>query len=158
MNKPIQPITDKAFLSGYLSDLVAKYPSAKPQQEQLLDFLIAGSNANFMKQHEIAKNTVTERWKEATKNLSFEPSKKSYREKLLDLIDVNIRQFDRDYNRYVENANVEYAHEATVKPSKQAVLRVVAAQDKTLSMQVLELMPLLTDKEWNLIDAYRATL
>ena len=111
MNKPIQPITDKAFLSGYLSDLVAKYPSAKPQQEQLLDFLIAGSNANFMKQHEIAKNTVTERWKEATKNLSFEPSKKSYREKLLDLIDVNIRQFDRDYNRYVENANVEYAHE-----------------------------------------------
>lgn len=162
MNKPIQPIEDRAFLSGYLTELLTKYPSAKPEKELLLDFLVAGSNANFMSQHGIAKNTVTSRWKEATENLPIDQNsprpRKSYRETLLDLVGVSGRQLIKDYDRYIENSSVEYVHEAAPKPSKQEVLRVVAAQDKTLSMQVLELMPLLTDKEWNLIDAYRATL
>ena len=56
------------------------------------------------------------------------------------------------------NRDVVYEHNKSEKPSSAQVLNLISSQEKTIIQQVIQLLPKLTEKEWNVIDAYRAAL
>ena len=151
---------DTEFLSGYVEALTSRYPESKKEEELILRFLLAGNNRNYGKEYGIHKNGITTIWKkvqscfpELKAPISF-----SYRKQLLSLLNKTTHDFDREYAEYLAHLEVQWEHETAPKPSRQEVLAVVASQDKNLSAQVWAILPDLTEKEWNLIDAYRATL
>ena len=160
-NKPQEVINDMTFLSGYMDDLLSKFPSVKPVESELVKFLVAGNNKNYRDVYGPAKNTVTARWNQYSADVPVDKEntrKRCYRELLLEVIGKSLMDFDVEYARYLESKDVEYPHEVSPKPSKTEVLNLVSSQEKSVAKQLLELLPFCSEKEFVLIDADRATL
>lgn len=151
---------DTEFLSGYVEAITFRYPESKKEEKLILRMLVAGTNRNYQNEYRIHKNGVSALWKRVVSCFPEMSASRnsSYRKQLLSLLDKTTHDYKKEYAEYLAHLEVQWEHEDTPKPSRQEVISVVASQDKSLSAQLYELLPGLTEKEWNLIDAYRATL
>ena len=81
----------------------------------------------------------------------------SHRQYLLSLINVREKVWLTNKDDLV-GQEVVYEHEKVEKPSNAEVLNLISSQEKPVIQQVVQLLPLLTEKEWKFIDSYRAAL
>ena len=153
----------KDFFMDYITKLVDMYPILEKETDELIRIFTASTGARYQEYYNVGKNEATRIFKHLTRELPMGSNlgKRGYREQFLGLLNVKRSDFNRDLERYAAAKKSEYPHTKTERPTKAEVVSLVetvAPTDVDLKAAVWEMLPMLTDADWEIIDYYKATV
>lgn len=153
----------KDFFMDYITKLVDMYPHLEKETDELIRIFTASTGVRYQEYYNISKNEGTKIFKQLTKDLPMKKGlvKRGYREQFLGLLDIRGAEFNRDLERYAAAKKSEHPHTKAERPTKADVVSLVetvAPTDVNLKQALWDMLPMLRDDDWEIIDIYRTTV
>ena len=157
-------MTEEEYIDNTVQEILDKYPLIPSTHTRFLRLVLKYGSGNLIKQlkdprEKMDKDETGRLLKEVMSftKVEKEHQRMSHRQYLLSLINVREKVWLTNKDDLV-GQEVVYEHEKVEKPSNAEVLNLISSQEKPVIQQVVQLLPLLTEKEWKFIDSYRAAL
>ena len=157
---------EEEYFENTLQELYDKYPLIPVRHKTFLRSVLRYGSGNKIKnlsndnKEYINKDTAASYIKEivAITGINRRYAKQAHRLYILEeLLGVKELEWLAKKDELV-NRDVIYEHENAEKPSNAQVRKFLSSREKPIIQQVFQLLPQLTEEEWNVIETYRRAI
>jgi len=158
-------MTEQEYFDNTIQELYDKFPAIPVKYKHFLNLVLKYRSGNELRKLKDRKEYVDKNVGASYMRDIIEATgvprrfeKQPHRPYILEeLLGINEADWEVQKDEFV-NKNTAYAHEEAEKPSSAQVVEFLASQETSVLQQIVQLLPKLSEKEWQVVDSYRAAL